>query len=75
MMGKSIDEWVTLGEQYGFPCGPINTIDRVFNDAQLLSRDMVVTTEEGYRQVGNPMKFSATPIAEYGSPPSLRKHK
>ena len=71
MMGKSIDEWVTLGEQYGFPCGPINTIDRVFNDAQLLSRDMVVTTEDGYRLIGNPMKFSATPIEEFQTPPSL----
>lgn len=75
MMGKSIDEWVTLGEQYGFPCGPINTIDRVFNDVQLLSRDMVVTTEDGYRLVGNPMKFSATPIKEFQTPPSLQKHK
>ncbi len=75
MMGKNIDEWVTLGEQYGFPCGPINTIDRVFNDAQLLSRDMVVTTEYGYRLVGNPMKFSATPIKEFQTPPSLQKHK
>ena len=75
MMGKNIDEWVTLGEQYGFPCGPINTIDRVFNDVQLLSRDMVVTIEDGYRLVGNPMKFSATPIEVFQTPPSLRKHK
>ena len=75
MMEKTIDEWVTLGEQYGFPCGPINTVDRVFNDAQLLSRGMVVTTEEGYRLVGNPMKFSATPITEHQGPPSLGKHQ
>ena len=73
MMAKTIDQWVALGEQYGFPCGPINTIDRVLNDTQLLSRDMVVTTQEGYRLVGNPMKFSATPITEYQSPPSLEK--
>ena len=75
MISKTIDEWVHLGEQYGYPCGPINTIDRVFNDAQLLSREMVVTTAEGYQLVGNPMKFSATPITEYQCPPSLGKHK
>ena len=73
MMRKSIDEWVALGEHYGFPCGPINTIDRVFADPQIRARHMVVRTAEGYDLVANPIHFSATPITEYRSPPFLPK--
>ena len=47
MLQKTIDEWVALGEQNGFPCGPINSIDRVFADPQFRARDMVVSTSEG----------------------------
>lgn len=71
MIAKTIDEWVSMGEEYGFPCGPINTIDRVFQDPQLRDRNMVVTTDEGFDLVANPIKFSATPILNYQTPPSL----
>lgn len=74
LMRKNINEWITLGEQQGFPCGPINTIDRVFADEQLLSRNMVVTTDDGSRLVANPIKFSETPIEQYASPPVLKGH-
>ena len=73
MLQKTIDEWVALGEQNGFPCGPINSIDRVFADPQIRARDMVVRTSEGYDLVANPIRFSATPITEYQSPAKLQK--
>lgn len=73
MMKKTIDEWVVLGEQNGFPCGPINSIDRVFSDPQIHARHMVVRTAEGYNLVANPIHFSATPITEYQSPAKLQK--
>ena len=73
MLSKTIDEWVHLGEQYGFPCGPINTIDRVFNDPQIHARNMRVHTPEGYDLVANPIHFSATPIEQYDCPPALPK--
>ena len=73
MLQKTIDEWVVLGEQNGFPCGPINSIDRVFADPQIRARDMVVRTSEGYDLVANPIRFSATPITEYQSPAKLQK--
>ena len=73
MLSKTIDEWVQLGEQYGFPCGPINTIDRVFNDPQIHARNMRVHTPEGYDLVANPIHFSATPIEQYDCPPALPK--
>ena len=73
MLQKTIDEWVVLGEQNGFPCGPINSIDRVFADPQIRARDMIVRTSEGYDLVANPIRFSATPITEYQSPAKLQK--
>ena len=69
MSHQTIDEWVALGEQHGFPCGPINSIDRVFADQQLHSRGMVVGTGSE-RMVGNPIRFSDTPITDYEAPPT-----
>ena len=73
MLQKTIDEWVALGEQNGFPCGPINSIDRVFADPQIRARDMVVRTDDGFDLVANPIKFSATPITQYQTPATLPK--
>ena len=73
MGDRSIDAWVALGEQYGFPCGPINSIDRVFADPQIRARDMVVRTDDGFDLVANPIKFSATPITHYQTPATLPK--
>ena len=73
MGDRSIDAWVALGEQYGFPCGPINSIDRVFADPQIRARDMVVRTDDGFDLVANPIKFSATPITQYQTPDTLPK--
>ena len=73
MGDRSIDAWVALGEQYGFPCGPINSIDRVFADPQIRARDMVVRTDDGFDLVANPIKFSATPITQYQTPATLPK--
>lgn len=71
MQSRSIAQWVELGENHGFPCGPINTIDRVFDDPQIQARNMVVTSSEGEQLVANPIRFSDTPIARYDSPPIL----
>ena len=72
MSHQTINEWVALGEQHGFPCGPINSIDRVFADEQLHSRGMVVGTGNE-RMVGNPIRFSDTPITDYEAPPTLER--
>ncbi|GHA75526.1 hypothetical protein GCM10009007_15860 [Formosimonas limnophila] len=68
---KTIDEWIALGEQHRFPCGPINSIDRVFKDKQLCSRNMIVGEE--IKMVANPIKLSETPIQNYRTPPLLKK--
>jgi crotonobetainyl-CoA:carnitine CoA-transferase CaiB-like acyl-CoA transferase len=62
LLTKPGDEWLRLLSQAGVPCSPINTLDRVFADAQVLARDMVVDVEHpqagGLRCIGNPVKTS-----------------
>jgi crotonobetainyl-CoA:carnitine CoA-transferase CaiB-like acyl-CoA transferase len=39
------DEWLEAIHKAGVPAGPINTLDRVLSDPQVLSRDMVVEAD------------------------------
>ena len=75
---KTIDQWCELATQHGFPCGPINTVDRVFDDAQVQARRMRVEVEsERYGSVGlvaSPMRFSQTPVQYDAAPPVLGEH-
>lgn len=62
----------------GVPCGPINTLDQVFAEPQVLAREMVVEVDvpqAGRTKVtGVPIKLSATPGAVRTPPPSLGQH-
>ena len=71
---KTKHEWISLLETAGVPCGPINNLDEVFANPQVVARDMCITlphpSSGEVRLVGNPIKMSATPI-EYLKPPAL----
>ncbi|WP_407123171.1 CoA transferase [Bradyrhizobium sp. STM 3561] len=60
------------------PCGPINTLDRVFDDPQVRHRQMCVSVAHpsggDLRLVGSPMKFSAATVSEAQAPPALGQH-
>ena len=75
---KTIDEWCALGIEKGFPCGPINTIDRVFDDPQVKARNLRVDVpSERYGAlplVASPMKMSGTPVTYTAPPPTLGEH-
>jgi len=63
---------------HNVPAGPINTIDQVMNDPQIASRNMRVKIEHPDNHdlefVGNPIKFSRTPIEYKSPPPKLGEH-
>ena len=40
MRARSTDEWLETLEAVGVPCGPINTLDRVFADPQVVHRGL-----------------------------------
>ncbi len=71
-------EWLARLQNAGIPCGPINTVDQVLNDAQVLHREMVVEmqhpTAEKIKLVGTPLKFSRTPARIVLPPPLLGEH-
>ncbi|CAM5493612.1 CaiB/BaiF CoA transferase family protein [Eoetvoesiella caeni] len=75
---KTVDQWCQLATDNGFPCGPINTIDRVFADPQVQARELRVSVpSEGYGTVdlvASPMRFSGTPISYEMAPPLLGEH-
>lgn len=57
----------------GCPCGPVNTIDKVFEDRQVKHLDMVHNVE-GYRVMRAPVNFSETPTTIRRAPPLLGQH-
>jgi crotonobetainyl-CoA:carnitine CoA-transferase CaiB-like acyl-CoA transferase len=60
------------------PCGPIQTLDQVFADPQVIERGMIVelphATLGPIRTVANPTKYSATPLRYERAPPILGEH-
>jgi formyl-CoA transferase len=62
----------------GIPCGPINSIDQVFADPQVLSREMMVKLPHpsagSVRLSGSPLKLSRTPVRLTQPPPLLGQH-
>ncbi|HEX8605668.1 MAG TPA: CaiB/BaiF CoA-transferase family protein [Pseudoduganella sp.] len=70
--------WVALMEGAGVPCGPINTLDKVFDDPQVRARGMRVEmahpTGGSVPLVANPIRMSATPVAYHRPPPMLGEH-
>jgi formyl-CoA transferase/CoA:oxalate CoA-transferase len=62
----------------GIPCGPIQTIEEVCRDPQVLYRGMVQEIEHPaagrLRQLGVPIKLSGTPGALRLPPPTLGQH-
>ena len=71
-------EWVELLNAAGVPCGPINTIPQVFEDAQVKEREMLVRIPHpaagSVPQVASPMKFREAPLAYDRAPPLNGQH-
>ena len=78
MCHRTTDEWVEALEAIGVPCGPVNTVDKVANDPQVLARDMIAEVEHdttGTVQVpGIPIKLSETPGQIDAPAPNLGEH-
>ncbi len=75
---RSRDEWIAAFAAAGLPTGPINTVDQVFADPQVLHRGMVREVDHPtagrVKLVGIPVKFSQTPGEILLPPPLLGQH-
>lgn len=78
ILTKTADEWLTLFQENNIPCGPINTLDRVFTDEQVLERQMIQEVEHPtvgiVKLLGSPIKLSDTPVTIERHPPLHGEH-
>ncbi len=78
LMTRSGDEWLEAIHKAGVPAGPINTLDRVLSDPQVLAREMIVEIDgpvgDKIKIIGNPLKMEMTPVNTFTLPPRLGEH-
>jgi crotonobetainyl-CoA:carnitine CoA-transferase CaiB-like acyl-CoA transferase len=78
LVTRDADEWLEEISAAGIPCGPINTLDRVFDHPQARHRDMVVEidhpTAGTVKLAGIPFSMSGTPAIVRRHPPLLGEH-
>ncbi len=79
MLEKKSNYWLTGLEKIGISAGPINKINQVFENEQVLERGMKIEmnhdlTDTGVNLIGNPIHMSATPPTYRYPPPILGQH-
>lgn len=64
-MTKAAEEWQKMFDEAGIPSGPINTVDKVVTNEQVVAREMILEVEHpvagATRIPGIPVKLSRTP--------------
>ena len=74
--GWGRDDLIAGLEARGIPCGPINTLAQVFDSDQVAARGMKIRVPYAGAAggavdlIGNPVKFSKTPVTCYRAPPT-----
>ena len=75
---RTTAQWIQILEAQGVPCGPINTIDQVFEDPHVQSRGLRQMVESAAYGpvpiVANPIRMSETPVRYHSAPPVLGEH-
>lgn len=77
---RSRAEWLSRMEALGVPGGAVNNMQQVFEGKQVAARDMRISLphpKAGSGEVdliGNPLKFSGTPVRYQNAPPVLGQH-
>ena len=75
---KTKQEWISLLEAAGVPCGPINNFQEVFENEQVQARGLKMTLAHPLAGqvplVRSPMRLSKTPVVEKSAPPLLGEH-
>jgi crotonobetainyl-CoA:carnitine CoA-transferase CaiB-like acyl-CoA transferase len=71
---KSRGHWLEALEARQVPCGPINTIDQVFADPQVVARGMRIEMPHPLAPapvalIGSPIRMSETPVSYRHAPP------
>ena len=75
LIQKSSQEWITILENHGVPCGPVNNLQQILNDPHIKSRNIVqeIKSDDGTLVpiIANPINYSKTPMKYNKAPPKL----
>jgi len=75
---RTTREWVGAMEAAGVPCGPINNLADVFADPHVQARNVRIKMRHSLgsdvAMVGNPIRFSESPVQYRNAPPTLGEH-
>jgi formyl-CoA transferase len=75
---RSMQDWTDSLSKAGVSCGPIYTIDQVFEDPQVQARGMKIELPHApagkLAMLASPLKMSATPLEYKLPPPVLGEH-
>lgn len=75
---RPAEQWASLLSERGIPSTPVNRIDQVIEDPQVVQQGMIsevdVPDSGRIRMASTPLGFSATPEAALQPPPRLGEH-
>ncbi len=75
---RSVAEWLAVCEAATVPAAPINTIEQVMTDPQVLAREMIVESTmsdgEAIKMLASPLKIPTQPTSMRMPPPKLGEH-
>lgn len=77
LSGKTAREWIDQLNEAGVPCGPIYSIDAMFDDPQVKHLGMAAEVKKGngsFKLVGQPISLSRTPSKMAAPPPEQGEH-
>lgn len=75
---KTKKEWIDALDHAGVPCGPINNFKEVFENEQVIAKDIKMEMSHPIAGkvplVRSPIRMSITPVVENRPPPLLGEH-
>jgi len=80
MSKKPTAYWIEGLEKNKISCGPINRLDQVFADEQVVAREMEIEMPhpaaggKPVKLIGSPIKMSGTPVTYRAAPPMMGQH-
>jgi crotonobetainyl-CoA:carnitine CoA-transferase CaiB-like acyl-CoA transferase len=77
--GHTMTTLMAMLEEAGVPCGPVNTVDQVFEEPQAKHRGLEIEQTRAdlagpVRTVASPIRMSRTPVVYDRAPPALGEH-
>ncbi len=70
---RTTDKWLAILQKAGVPSGPINDIQGMFSDPQVIHRNLNIEID-GMQLVASPIKFSRSTLVYEKAPPTLGQH-